>query len=216
MKHFIVLLFSALFLIACNSSDSKEEQEAKPGETPLEEYTYEDVVQCLQDPYHICEGGIQSASLGGYLADIILNTLDATEERETLENGSGYVWLVRTVNLLEGKMMIEGEFIDERQADSTSINDSKINRIRIESNLFSTEEDLKVGDRVEDILKVYPDASFYFATLPDYGVADISRFNSRIHYLIPLTKEQMASADTAAQPFDYIPKGQKIQAIVIM
>ncbi|MEL6132958.1 MAG: hypothetical protein AAFR59_06295, partial [Bacteroidota bacterium] len=209
------------FLWSCGGEENKtEKQEAADASaeemTTLEQETYEETVACMKDPYHICESGIQSANLNDYIADIMVEPLDVQSVGDSLDEGNGYVWLVRTLHMDEGQVLVEGNFIDDRKATEETLNQSQINRIRIESEQFYTEEGIKVGQTLSDLLKVYTDSAFYIVSQPDYGVLDLSRFNSRIHYLIEIDVDLMEGLESAAAPLSEVPGSQAIRSIVIM
>jgi len=220
MSRLFILLAFVCVLTSCNNENDAEktqDQTSSPGEgAELKQETYEETLACLQDPFHICESGIQSASLQDYLADVMIEPLNVAQLGDSLDEGNGYVWLVRTLHMDKGKVYIEGNFIDERKADEEEINSSRVNRIRIESPQFYTQEGLTVGKTLGDLLEVYSDSAFYLVSQPDYGVLDLSRFNSHIHFLVELDSARMEALESEASPLSKVPSSQAIRSIVIM
>lgn len=128
------------------------------------------------------------AAMGDYLAEVDweAETDEAVEITDSLESQGGYLWLTRSIDLAEGRLLIEGEFIDERVANDTLLSESKINRIRIESPSFRTMEGIRVGSTTADLMKAFPNADMGLIPLTAYGLMDVQPDSSHIHFLIPL------------------------------
>ena len=172
------LLFTLQFLVSCGESEQANAEETAPISDTLS--MGETEADCFQSADIICEEGLIFARLGGYLADVYLTDLPEGATQDSMESGEGYEWISRTLHMEPGRLVIEGEFVDSRESNDTILSNSLINRVRVETPLFRTAKDIRVGSSLSDILSAYPDKEWFATPLPEYRSIQIQTAESHI------------------------------------
>ncbi len=190
--HTIFWTVWILSLVACGPND--------PGKRPLETT--------------ISPVGLRFVRLQDSLASIQPQGSNLVSMRDTLEHANGYIWLSRILDLQDGQIILDGDFIDDRQATQALIDASQVNRIRIESPSFETQEGLKVGSTFADLIKAFHDSTLYIDPLPDFQMLQVQIPNMGMYYLFEEPK-QLDSGQLDISP-DHVPSDLPIKAIVVM
>lgn len=181
-----VLILSALWLAACGpASESTQTPPAVDTLSPQEAAIAQEF-ECLTRPGLICQTGLAFIQLGDHVATAIPAEVGAAEGGAAWSEGEGFEWLVRVINLPEGRLIVEGSFLDQRFIDDSLRETSTVNRLRIESPAFQTWEGLRVGSRLQELLAAFAGRDLGFTPIPDYGLIDIQADTSHIHFLVPL------------------------------
>ncbi|MEZ4829985.1 MAG: hypothetical protein R3C61_27435 [Bacteroidia bacterium] len=209
------LLVFVCWLSACGPASESKDQETAPDSLSTSGMSKAEI-ECFSHPDFICESGLNFVRLGDYVSDVRLSTLSEAQVQDSLENGNGYIWLVRTLHMPEGKIIVEGEFLDERFASDSLISASKVNRIRVESPMFRTPADLHVGSTLAQLLEKYDAASIQVFSLPEYESINIQVGAEHYLYLIRDKGNQIAQAEGNALTVSSIPQQSVIAAIVVM
>lgn len=140
--------------------------------------------------------------------------------QDTLMYDQGYFLATRTLHLEDGAIVIEGEYIDEEEVNDTLIAGSSVNRVRIESPSFQTQQGISVGMILETLTDRFPEEEFYINPLLKYEALDITgAFDTHIHYLIQDPGNQLArEAMTANKELTLkdLPADSELFAIVLM
>jgi hypothetical protein len=200
MPRFTLLFALLLFLFAC-----REEEEN--GESRLPDSQEE-----MPLPDSIDTRGLAFAQLESYIADVVPDTNLVLSVADTVVNQGGYLWLVRTLHTSQGPILLEGEFIDDRIANDTLLSESRINRIRIESSLFQTRQQLRVGSPLSALRQHYPDSLISVTPIPGFDMVQVQAGEESLFYLIFAPK-------LATQPqvqLAELPADARIEAIVVM
>ncbi|MCB0839599.1 MAG: hypothetical protein KDE26_21155 [Bacteroidetes bacterium] len=221
-KLFFLSIFMMIALFSCknDNQEKKQEEEILPdsilnteGMSEAEKAEY----ICLTHNDYICETGLFFVRLGDFIGDLQAEEIEGASISDSVVSESGYQWVVRTMQLPEGRIIVEGEFIDERQSNDTLLSNTRVNRLRIESPLFQTPDQLKVGDSVTRLLELYPEESFQVVSIPDYEVINIQVGNSRYNYLVSDKGNAMASSIAGDVILvDDLPREAMISGIVVM
>lgn len=140
--------------------------------------------------------------------------------QDTLMYDQGYFLATRTLHLEDGAIVIEGEYIDEEEVNDTLIAGSSVNRVRIESPSFQTQQGISVGMPLQTLANRFPGEEFYINPLLNYQALDITgAFDTHIHYLIQDPGNEIArKAMTASQEISLsdLPADSELFAIVLM
>lgn len=197
----VLLLIIGLAWNACQTSDSNGQKEH-------------------MTDHLIAETGIelqleekQQIVLGDYLGTTILDGSDWLIE-DSLEQRGGYVWLTRNIHMKSGSLLLEGNFLDEQAATDSLLQESRINRIRIQDPHFQTENGLRIGSTIAELMDQANPDDIGLTHLPDFGYVDVQIGQSHIHFLILdgfLTEE----VDDGLRIED-LPRDGTISMIVVM
>ncbi len=140
--------------------------------------------------------------------------------QDTLVQEDGYYLATRTLHLSDGVVVVEGEYIQESEASETRIAQSYVNRVRIESPFFMTEDRVSVGMKASDLGKMFPDGTFVINPIPQYETLDISlSWNAHIHYLVKDPGNAIARAISPQNreiALSDLPQDKALYAIVLM
>ncbi|MEM9986987.1 MAG: hypothetical protein AAF804_17990 [Bacteroidota bacterium] len=158
--------------------------------------------------------GLRFVRLQDSLASIQPQGSNLIGMRDTLEHANGYIWLSRILDLQDGQIILDGDFIDDRQATQALIDGSQVNRIRIESPSFETQEGLKVGSTFAELMKAFRDSTLYIDPLPDYQMLQVQVPNMGMFYLFEEPK-LLENGQLEISPGD-LPSDLPIRAIVVM
>lgn len=187
-----------IFMFSCNpaprSEDREEAQDAPVSETaPQEETLEEKSIRefkedsiCRTRPFVVCNFGAGDVSLGIPIRDAQPKNSSPMPSADSLDAKGGFVWVTRSFFFSKGRMLVEGEFVDERNANDTLLSDTRVNRIRIETPEFATTDGVRVGDSFSKLTNLFPAESLLIAPVPGYQVLDIShRMGARrVHYML--------------------------------
>lgn len=201
----------------CSSEPTDPEQPGRPA-TEADSSAVVDAApeDCPDELDVICEDGLAFVPLGGFVAEVQASDLAATEIQDSVETGNGYEWLTRTLYFDQGQVIVEGDFIDQRQSNDTLLSDSRINRVRVESPLFRTARDIRVGQPVSRLLRAYPEGEFQVVPIPDYHAYQVRMANSHIFYLISAAGHTASDLSAAELTPRMLPQDAPIVAIVVM
>ncbi|MEO1448375.1 MAG: hypothetical protein AAFV07_02545 [Bacteroidota bacterium] len=205
----LALVSSLLLLISCGNeqqSDSSTDEKSTLTDNGAE------VTDCMSRPDYICEQGLAAAPLGTMLA---FSGIEDLEAQDSVENQQGYVWLTRTLPFEDGTVVIEGQFIDERQSNDTLLSESTVNRVRINSPSFRTAENIRVGSTLQELQQAFPDSTFLVDAVPGFSVMQVRLSSSHILFLVP--DQAFTPAPEQDYPtFDRLDPYTKIESIVVM
>lgn len=203
MKHSIfVILASVLALVSCQQEESQKGTPKKKKKISFSTTIFRD--------------GLDFVRLGDKLADLNLEELGFTEVGDSLEEAGGYMWLSRTLPVEDGQIILEGDFIDDRQFSEEKLGESLLNRIRISTPSFKTAEQISVGMSLEQLQKANGERKFFVTPLPRDGLVDLEDENGHIHYLIEADMTVFSVIMEQADPLSVIPSQNKIKYIVVM
>jgi hypothetical protein len=207
----------SLLWISCGSPD-----ESQGGTTPAEgdtlAVTPEDqpLDDCPDELDVICEDGLAFIPLGSFVSEVEVADLAAGHIQDSVESGNGYVWVSRTLHFDQGQVIVEGEFMDDRGINDTLLSSSRINRVRIESPLFRTTRDIRVGHTLQALLAAFPEGGFQVVPIPDYHAFQVRLPDSHIFYLVADTESMTEVLSPANLPVEALPQDAPIVAIVVM
>ncbi|MEZ4776056.1 MAG: hypothetical protein R3D00_22965 [Bacteroidia bacterium] len=173
-------------------------------------------IECFSNPDFICESGLAFVRLGDYVADVKLSSLSDDDIQDSVQNGNGFEWLVRTLHLEDGKIIVEGEFIDQRYSNDSLLAVSKVNRIRVESQKYRTPEEIHVGTSLSDFLEKFEAASVQVFPLTEFESINIQVGSQKYIYLVKDAGNRMSTAAGNEFSIDDIPAESRISAIVVM
>jgi hypothetical protein len=215
-----VILFVALLalLAACGSESDQAQAEAKAAAAAdsMEAKAAVPVDDCPDELDVICEDGLAFVPLGGFVAEVQVEDLAANQIQDSLESGNGYEWISRTLHFDQGRVVVEGEFIDARNSNDTLLSESHINRVRIESPLFRTSRDVRVGSSVQALRQAYPEGDFQVTRIPNYQAFQVRLPGSHIFYLVGDPAGEMNEQSLAEFSIEMLPPEAPIIAIVVM
>ena len=220
---FQCLVLCLMLLMACGPESNKsevEEDDVLPDSLGSTELVMSAEMLCVEEKNAICQFGIrvgEEASfvqLGDYIGDVVVEDAGMVVE-DSIENQGGYVWVTRTIQLPNngGRLVFEGNFIDDRQATDSLLQESTINRIRILSDGYQTAENLGLGSSFGEILEHVGEEGIGFAHLPDFGYVDVQIGQSSIHYLI---SDQFLPEGAEEIVLEQIPAELPVEMIVVM
>lgn len=209
----LIVLMVMAFACDNQSEDNQQQEEYLPDSTNTEGMVEAD---CFSQPDIICESGLDFVRLGDYVADVLLEELGDEDVQDSIQQGNGYEWLVRTLHLKDGKIIVEGEFFDQRESNDTLLSLSKVNRLRIESPVFHTPDQVRVGSTLDLLNQKYSPDSLLVSSIPEYQVINVQVYGQRINYHISDQGNQIATAAGNNLSIGDIPADKKISAIVIM
>lgn len=140
--------------------------------------------------------------------------------QDTLIQEDGYYLATRTLHLPDGLVVVEGEYIQESEASEMRIAQSYVNRVRIESPFFMTEDQVSVGMKASELGKKYPDGPFVINPNPRYETLEILlSWNPRIRYLVKDPGNAIArsiSSQNREIALSDLPQDRELYAIVLM
>ena len=169
--------------------------------------------ECMSQADLICQSGILGARLGDLVAEATWENAENIAVQDSLESQGGYIWLSRTVHLPDGPIIVEGNFIDERNMSDSLLSESRVNRLRIHNSAFQTTDQLHIGSSVAEIIAAYPAADFGLIPLASYGMLDIQVDTSHIHFLIRVAPELLAQDSLRLES---VPIESQVAMIVVM
>lgn len=213
-QSFLVLALVAMTLWACgdaadatgdnaNATDSLDVAVAEPD--PCEDTTI------------ICTEGLNFVRLGDFLAQVGPQELfDAGKVRDTLASGNGYIWIVRTLEFEDGEVIVEGEFIDDRDITQEKVDASTVNRIQVKSPAFETAQGLKVGSTFGELRETFADSTMYVDAIPEYKAVVVQVQGLPLFFnFIESTPELSTRTDGTLTP-EMIPANMEVASIVVM
>ena len=167
-------------------------------------------------PKDIYANGLDFIKLGDTLSNFDLNEFSIDRVEDSLEERGGYKWLTRTVHLDSGVLVLEGNFIDERQFNDLQLEFSTLNRLRVGSPHFQTAEGVSVGKSMADLLAANEGKDFRVTVLPSNGLVDLEDPEGHIHYLIEADQTVFSVILEQANRLSVIPPENLIKFIVVM
>ncbi|GAB4412324.1 MAG: hypothetical protein OHK0039_18250 [Bacteroidia bacterium] len=199
------LFLSLLCLLAACVSQPAKPTEAEATPTPEQR-----AAACLASGA-ICEAGLQEVRLGLSMFAFGGEALGADSATEVWEHSGGFEWLVRTYAFDDGRVIVEGSFLDDRYITDEHRNASAVNRIRIETARFRTPAGIGVGSPLAALGAAHPGADFLLTPIPAFGYLDVQPDSSHLHYLLPLP-------DSLPEPLsiDGLPQTTTIAAVIVM
>ncbi|WNJ20408.1 hypothetical protein [Pontibacter sp. G13] len=215
---FATTLFLIFIGMACSDQADQQNQTEEPAVMEGNEMdaALEAEIACRQEPYQLCEAGINTIQLADIIADMTIPEWEIVEMTDSLESRNGYDWLIRTVHLKDGNVFLEGNFIDSHAATDSMINASILNRIRIESPSIHSHHNLKVGDPVSKLAESHPVESLVAVPIPDFGVIQVQIAESHVFYLVPDGGQTFETQEDGSISWDQMPAGAQIQSMVLM
>ena len=220
MKSFVPIfaLLSFVFLIQGCGDDQK--QPSQEEEMILPDSVNTEGFAGVDRMYWIESLGLNFVGLGQTLNDMDTLVPGLGILQDTLVYDQGYFLATRTLHLNDGVVVVEGEYIDENDVNDTLIATSSVNRVRIESPSFRTEQGIGVGMNLRTLQTTYPEDEFYINPILGYGALDISRVSdTHIHYLVKDPKNEMARAamnNGVELEMKDLPADEQLFAIVLM
>lgn len=219
-KNLLYLLLSLFFLAGISScgnesGEEKEQEQYLPDSINTEGMSKAEI-ECFSHPDFICESGLGFVRLGDYVGDVRLSALSEADIQDSVQNGNGYEWLVRTLHLKEGKIIVEGEFIDQRYSNDSLISASKVNRIRIESEKYRTPDEIRVGSTLHILLQKYELSDVEVFALPEFESINIQILPQKFIYLIKDKGNRISASAGNDLSVKDIPAESQISAIVVM
>jgi hypothetical protein len=219
----IILCISSFLVISCSKETQENqdniEQEIAPDSIDTEGISEAEKreLDCLTHSDYICETGLFFVRIGDYIADIQAEEVDGATISDSLVSENGYEWVVRTMELPEGQIIVEGEFVDERKSNDTILSNTRVNRVRVETPLFQTADQIKVGDSITKLLEVYTEESFQVVSIPSYEIISVQVSNQKLNYLVKDDGNALAnSLPGDVINIDDLPREALISGIVVM
>lgn len=213
----ISCLLVALTIMACGPSSPSDTESAAEAFDPASLGLTQADSSCLHDPYQICEAGLAFALLGQPIDQVDWAPYGVVSSSEEIMTGNGFQWMVKTLAFPEGQLVLEGEFIDERFADEASLQQSPINRIRVETPQFATAEALAVGSSVEELLQVQPDSLYEVISIPEYETLAVQApSTSSLSFLIEDLGNRLSVSAGQDLRLSKLPPDATIKAVVVM
>jgi hypothetical protein len=212
----IALLTVCLVSCGSESDPASEEETAESGADSMASQAEGPVDDCPDELEVICEDGLALVPLGGFVAEVQREDLAAKQVQDSLESGNGFEWISRTLHFDQGRIVVEGEFIDDRYSNDTLLSESRINRVRIESPRFRTVRGIRVGSPVSALLAAHPEGKFQVDPLPSYQAFQVRLPGSHIYYLVGDLEGEASEKSLAEYTLATLPPDAPIIAIVVM
>jgi hypothetical protein len=213
------ILFCLLLTASCTSDPQDQEDHTGTGGFPDIGIPLPPAdVACLRSRLVICEPGLSFALLGQSMEELQLPNPETIEVMDSVVRAGGYYWNSKTLRTTEGVIVLEGDFIDDRQEGlETRPEYNRIFRIRIETPDLRTANDIGIGNNLGDLKNTIGEADLQALYLPDFKAIDISTPHSRIHYLLRDENGQFSDLrQPATLPLEEIPDGIPIYALVLI
>ncbi|RMG72926.1 MAG: hypothetical protein D6722_04525 [Bacteroidetes bacterium] len=174
--------------MACgeSSSVSSHPESVPAGDVSPVEAAQAAEMACLTRPDGICQTGLSFLQLGDPMDLALPEEMEATEAGARWLEGGGFEWLERVIQLPEGRLIVEGSFLDQRFINDSLRASCVVNRMRIESPSFSAAGGIGVGSTLAELAEAYAGSDVGLIPIPDYDLLDVQPDTSHIHFLIPL------------------------------
>jgi hypothetical protein len=198
----VQLFVWAMLILLTGCQKGEDQQASEEVKRDIEKVIYRD--------------GVDSIRLGIKLFDLNLDSYNISHVGDSVEEGNGYLWLSRTLHLKDGELVLEGNFIDERQYNEEELSKSVLNRVRISDPSFQTSSGLAVGQSLADIQRSLGEYQPQVTPLPQVGLVDIEDRQGHIHYLVEADMTVFSVILEQANPLSVIPQENKIKHIVVM
>lgn len=215
---FLYTLIICLFISACDTqnNDSTDEEDILPDSVNMEGMAMsQEDIECLQAGNQICEMGLPFVQIGDPIAMLDINEFSNATLEDTVKTMGDYVWWERTIHLPQGAIIIDGEYFDKQTATDSMLNDSFIIRVRVESPLFHTSQNISVGSKIDQLTALQEDMDFSIIPIPDYEAISVVSKKSRVSYII---KDEGNKLNQSMSEFtlEKLTADAEISAIVVM
>ena len=219
MHRYLWLCFLSLFALGMMVGCGPEKEETSSVDLPADstEVAETEGAQPCAEPDRICPDGLSFVALGQYVANVGPQELfEAGRIRDTLQSGNGYVWLTRILQFDEGAILVEGDFIDDRELTQDKVDASQVNRIQVQTPAYSTAQGLRVGSTFADLQAAFPDSTLYLDPIPEYQAVAVQVQGLPLFFnFVEKTPELSAQADRSLSP-EMMPADLEISSIVVM
>lgn len=227
-KVFYLLVLLSLLFSACGTEEKSEgNYQAELNAGAVEDYRLSVDQDCPGGLRVICNSGLSFAPLGLMIADLHAVGIKEVEEADSLDYEMGYVRLNRSFDFEDGFILLEGDALTEDGATDEDISASKLSRIRIEANGFTTPDGVHTGMSVSELSDLYTDENLSVLSFASFeAFKDNPRYQflilnpekyPNITYLLPDPEHQIFEqlGNTGEIKFSQLPKEALISSIVI-
>ena len=186
-----------IMLVVFGACSNEQQDRKQPDEYLPDSIQSEGVAAsgCFSQLNRICDSGLAFAQLGQEVALMEGEGLSVTHIEDSTELEGGYIWLQRTLHFPDGFILLEGEFLQEKDYRPEKISQSLLNRIQIQTPSFSTEKDIRIGSTIAELSQKFEGSEptlFSFGAFeefrnnPEYEVLQIKfEEEPHINYLTP-------------------------------
>lgn len=211
----LLLLLSLTVLIACKEEKAQDESE----DQFLPDSVNTDGMAVAPE-FLISPQGLAFVELGTSINDLPEAPLGDTLYMDTLVSEGGYDWVTRTLHLDDGRIVVEGNYLDSRVANDTALSLSQVNRIQVYSPRFMTREGLGVGSKVRQLQEVVAGQSVFINPIVGYDALEIGlESQPKLRYLVRDAGNALARSVMEAGrdlSLDDIPAEEELFAVVLL
>lgn len=205
-------VFALLMLVACAKDDKSATQyAAMTGIQPTIASG-----DCGKEAHHICNQGLSFVKIGDSLAGLSFTDASIKGVKDTALSTQDYTAFGKIISLNEGTIMIESTPIENGETDN-DLTHAHVGTIRIQSTLFSTAENIKVGSTFAQLKALYPDSLMVVEPGDAAGEIELKVPKvTRINYTLQQKSTVQTNPGAEIYEVSDIAADAKVSAIMIM
>lgn len=209
---YISTLLITLILIACAKEDKGETKYAALNAVQMGN-TSED---CDKNIHHICNQGLSFVKLGDSLAGLQFTDATIKSVKDTVLSTEDYEAFGKILTLNEGTITIESAPVEKGESQS-DLSHAHVGAIRVQSPLFSTAENIKIGSTFAQLKSLYPDSLMVIEPGEAAGEIEIKVPKvTRINYTLQQKTNAEATPGVEMYEVSEIASDAKVSAIMII
>ncbi len=208
----LTTLIVTLLLVACAKDDKAGTQYAAMNGIQ----TVKKSEDCDKETNNICNQGLSFVKIGDSLAGLDFKNANIKSVKDTVLSTEDYSAFGKIVTLNEGTITIESTPVEKGESNNDLIH-AHVGAIRIQSTLFSTAENIKVGSTFAELKSLYPDS--LMVVEPGNGAGEIEikvPKVTRINYTLQQKTDANATLGGEIYEVSAIASDAKVSAIMIM
>lgn len=205
-------LMVTLLLVACAKEDKASTEYAAMNALQ----TAKKSEDCDKVTNHICNQGLSFVKIGDSLAGLDFKDANIKSVKDTILSTEDYDAFGKIVTLNEGTITIESTPVEKGESNN-DLTHAHVGAIRIQSALFSTAENIKIGSTFAQLKSLYPDS--LMVVEPGNGVGEIEikvPTITRINYTLQQKSEAGAAPGGEIYEVSQIASDAKVSAIMVM
>ncbi len=174
---------------------------------------------CRYEPNRICELGLGGIVLGAPIRDAFIPDFPSEMITDSLDHKDGYVWVTRTFPYKQGRILVEGQYAPEDEANDVLLSNSLINRIRVETPEFATESGIRVGMTLGELKKTSNGFSWTAVSIPGYEAIQVTSTKARHYQAFVFADKGYKLAEMAEKGvihLEKLPENLRIQYIILL
>lgn len=206
----ISILLLTLLIASC-SNEEKTFQKVSPSPT-----AHESTEECGKDIHHICNQGLSFVKIGDSLAGLPFTHPSIKSVRDTVIHTEDYETFGKIITVNDGVIVIESSPI-EKAEPTCDVMHAHVGTIRVQSALFSTPENIKIGSTFSQLKTLYPDSLIIVEPGDNVGEIELKVPKvTRINYTLQQAKTNNGNPGAEMYEVSQIPSNAKVSAIMIM